>query len=73
MYHREYAITPTQAATNGAMDIFVEGCRKDDARGALFGLSVLRSATAEQLQAAISAVEISRQVPRAEIEAMFLR
>jgi hypothetical protein len=73
MYHREYPITPNQQATNGALCIFVEGCRKDDARQQLFGLSVLRSATEAQIQTAMPYVEASQRVTRAEIDAMLVR
>lgn len=73
MYPREYPITPSQQATNGALCIFVEGCRKDDVRQQLFGLSVLRSATEAQVQAAMPFVESSQHVTRAEIEAMLVR
>lgn len=70
MYHREYPLTPSQAGANGALDIFVEGHRKDDVRQQLIGLSVLRSATVAQVQAAMSFVEASGRASRAEIEAM---
>ena len=73
MYHHEYPITPSQQATNGALDIFVEGCRKDDIRQQLFGLSVLRSATEAQVHAAIPFVQASRRVTQAEIMAKFAR
>jgi hypothetical protein len=73
MYHREYPITPDQPATNGALDIFVEGCRKDNIRQQLFGLSVLRSATEAQLHAAMPFVQTSQQVTLAEIQALLTR
>lgn len=73
MYHREYPITPTQQATNGALDIFVEGCRKNNVRQQLFGLSVLRSATEAQLAAAMPFVQTSQGVTRVEIDAMLVR
>lgn len=73
MYHREYPITPSQQATNGALDIFVEGCRKDNVRQQLFGLSVLRSATEAQVNAAMPFVQASQHVSHAEIVAMFAR
>ena len=73
MYHREYSITPSQEATNGALSIFVEGCQKDDARQQLFGLSVLRSATEAQVHAAMPFVEAGQRVTRAEIHAMLAR
>ena len=70
MYHREYPITPSQQAANGALDIFVEGFRKGDVRQMLFGLSVLRSATEVQVHAAMPVVQVSQRVTRAEILAM---
>ncbi len=73
MIHREYPITPSQQATNGALDIFVEGCRKDNVPQMLFGLSVLRSATEAQVHAAMPIVQASQRVSVAEIEAMFAR
>jgi hypothetical protein len=73
MYHREYPITPSQQATNGALGIFVEGCRKDDVRQQLFGLSVLRSANEAQIHAAMPFVQARQHVTQAEIDAMFAR
>ena len=73
MYPREYSITPSQEATNGALDIFVEGCRKADMRQQLFGLSVLRSATEAQIQTAMPFVQTAQHVTHAEILAMFGR
>jgi hypothetical protein len=71
--HPEHPITPSQEAANGALSIFVEGCRKADLRQQLFGLSVLRSATEAQVHAALPAVQASQHVTRAEIEAMFVQ
>jgi hypothetical protein len=73
MYHREYPITPSQEAANGALSIFVEGCQKDDMRQQLFGLSVLRSATEAQVHAAMPFAQTSRGVTLAEIQAMLAR
>ena len=73
MYHREYLITPSQQATNGALDIFVEGCRKDDVRQQLFGLSVLRSATESQVMAAMPFVQARQPITQPEILALFER
>lgn len=70
MYHCEYPLTPSQAGTNGALCIFVEGCRKGDVRQQLFGLSVLRSATEAQVLAAMSFMEVTQRVPLAAIKAM---
>ena len=73
MYHREYPITPSQQATNGALDIFVEGCRTDNVRQQLFGLMVLRSATEAQVNAAMPFVLASQGVTQPEVAAMFAR
>ena len=73
MYYREYPITPSQRATTGALDIFVEGCRKEDVRQQLIGLSVLRSSTEGQIQTAIPLVVVSQRVTHAEIMGMFQR
>lgn len=73
MYHREYPITPSQQAANGAMDIFVEGCRKGDMRQQLIGLSVLQSATEAQVRAAMPFAQARQPVTLAEIESFFAR
>lgn len=73
MYHREIPITPSQLAVTGALSIFVGGCLKEDVRQQLFGLSVLSSATAEQVHEAIPAVEVIHGVTRKSILALFVR
>ena len=73
MYHREYPITPSQQATNGALSIFVEGCQKDNIRQQLFGLAVLSSATEAQVQSAMPFAQTSHGVTLAEIQAMLAR
>lgn len=73
MYHHEFPITPSQDAITGALSIYVEGGRKDDARQMLFGLSVLRHATEEQLAVAMPLVEISQRTTRADIQEMLAR
>ena len=73
MYHREYPITPSQPATNGALSIFVEGCQKDNVRQQLFGLSVLRSATEAQVLSAMPFAQTTHGVTLAEIHAMLAR
>ncbi|MBL9201629.1 MAG: hypothetical protein JNL39_14055 [Opitutaceae bacterium] len=70
MYHREYPLTPSQAGTNGALDIFVAGHRKGDIRQQLVGLSVLSSATEAQVLAAMAVVQASGRATHAEIQAM---
>ena len=73
MYHREYPITPSQQATNGALSIFVEGCQKNDMRQQLFGLSVLRSATEAQVHSAMPFAQATHGVTLAAIHAMLAR
>jgi len=73
MYHREYPVTPTQEATNGALDIFVEGCRKNDVPQQLLGLSVLRSATEAQVRTAMPFAEASGHVTLGDIETLLQR
>ncbi|HVS52374.1 MAG TPA: hypothetical protein VHD62_08465 [Opitutaceae bacterium] len=73
MYHREYFITPSQQAINGALDIFLDGCRRDDVRQQLFGLSILRSATEAQVQAAMSFAQLHQRATQAETAALFAR
>jgi hypothetical protein len=73
MDRREHPIVPSQAAADGALDIFVEGCAKDDVRQMLVGLSVLRSATAGRVDAAIARLELRRQLPRGAVAALLAR
>jgi hypothetical protein len=73
MYHREYPITPSQRAINGALCIYVEGGKKVDAQQMLFGLSVLRHATAAQIEAAMPFVQASQRVTKIEIEDMLAK
>jgi hypothetical protein len=73
MYPRSQPITPSQEAANGALAIFVDGCRNDDIAQQLFGLTVLSSATEAQVSAAMSFVEVSRQTTVAEIQALLAR
>jgi len=70
MYPRLHPITPSQAATNGALEIFVEGFRLEKVPQMLIGLSVLGSATTAQVHEAMAVVQARRGVSRAEIEAM---
>lgn len=73
MYHREYPITPSQQATNGALSIFIEGSQKANVRQQLVGLSVLRSATEAQVESAMPGAQAAHGVSRAEIHAMLER
>lgn len=73
MNHREYPITPSQQAINGALSIFVEGGRKDDARKQLVGLSVLRHASEEQMKTALSAVAVNEHLAAGVIQEMLAR
>lgn len=70
---KEYAMVPTQPATAGALDIFVEGYLADDVRKMLFGLSVLSNATEAQVHTAMPSVGSRRRVTVAEIAAMLAR
>lgn len=73
MYHREYPITPSQQAINGALSIYVEGGKKDDVRQMLFGLSVLRHATADQIRIAMPLVQVSQAMTSNAIQEMLVR
>jgi hypothetical protein len=73
MYHREYPITPSQQAVNGALSIYVEGGKKDDMRQQLFGLSVLRHATEEQIAQAMPFVQQTQGMSRLAIQEMLTR
>jgi hypothetical protein len=73
MNHREYPITPSQLAVNGALCIYAEGGKKDDARQMLFGLSVLRQATEEQIRAAMTYVQVSQCLTKVEIQDMLAK
>jgi hypothetical protein len=64
-------ISPTQQATNGALDIFVVGHQMGLVSQMLFGLEVLVSATESQVQTAIRFVHAMRRLPVVEIQAMF--
>ncbi|ACB74514.1 hypothetical protein [Opitutus terrae] len=73
MSRREFPITPSQSAVNGALSIFVEGCGKDDVRQQLFGLSVLQSATADQVHRAMHSLETHPPLSVSELQALFVR
>lgn len=70
MYHRVHLITPSQQATTGALDIFVEGFRAGNVRQQLIGLSVLSSATEAQIAVAMPSVQSTQRVTLAEIQSM---
>lgn len=71
MQRREHRLTPSQQATNGALDNFVDGCRKDDVRQQLLGLSVLQSATEAQIHAALRFTLSNRHLTPAEVRTKF--
>ncbi len=71
MNRPSYHITPTQQATNGAMDIFVEGHLANNIPQMLFGLEVLRSATESQVQTAMRLEQAIRPLSLGQIQAMF--
>lgn len=56
-------LVPSVSAVAGALDIYLEGRLRDDVLRMLFGLSVLRSATMDQLDSALATrnVAISRR------------
>jgi len=70
MYHRLHPISPTQQATNGALDIFVAGFRQENVRDMLIGLSVLSNATEAQVHEAMAFVQTSQQVTPDQIQSM---
>ena len=70
MYHHLNSITPTQQATTGALDMFVAGTRAGNIRQQLIGLSVLSSATEEQIHAAMPSVQSTQRVSLADIQSM---
>ena len=57
----------SDAATRGALSIFVEGARARNSRLTLFGLSVLRSATPHQIGAAILVLEAAGVTDAADV------
>jgi hypothetical protein len=73
MYHPEFPITPSQQAINGALSIYVEGGRMEDIRQMLFGLSVLRHATEEQIRVAMPLVQARQDLTDTAIQDMQLR
>ena len=73
MYHREYPISPSQQAINGALSIYLEGGKKDDVRQMLFGLSVLRHATEEQIRLAMPVAEADQDLTSQQIREMLAR
>ncbi len=60
----------TQEAANGALDIFVDGHLHGMLSKQIFGLTVLRDATATQVDTAMISAESEHHLTRAEIEAM---
>jgi hypothetical protein len=68
MNHHEYPIMPTQQAIIGALDIYVEGRKRDCVPQMLAGFSVLRSATEEQVHTAMPFVQASQQLSIVELQ-----
>ncbi len=68
-----FPIVSSQQAATGALEIYVEGCRRENVRQQLFGLAVLRSATAAQIHAAMPVVQARQGVTLPEIQAMLAR
>lgn len=73
MYHRQYPISPSQEAINGALCIYVGAGKQADARAMLIGLSVLRHATEAQIETAMPFVQASQHVTRNEIQEMLAK
>jgi hypothetical protein len=70
MYHRQYKITPSQQAADGALDMFVDGYNTHNIQEQLVGLTVLSSATEGQVNTAMVFVQKTRGTSVAEIQAM---
>jgi hypothetical protein len=73
MYKHNYPVSPSQQAINGALCIYVEGGKRDNARQMLLGLSVLRHATEEQIQAAMPFVQTSQHMTKLGIQDMLAK
>ncbi len=70
MRHKLHSITPGQSAVNGALDIFVEGHGRSDVKQMLVGLTVLASATADQIASAVPIVAAARRLGPEAVTAM---
>ncbi len=53
-YRRSLPWVPSAQALAGALDIYAEGKRHDDVGRMLFGLSILRHGTVQQLETALA-------------------
>lgn len=71
MRHTLHAIVPGQSAVNGALDLYVEGHGRDDVKQMLVGLTVLASATAAQIAAAVPVVAAARRLGPDAVSALF--
>lgn len=69
-YRRVHPYTPSQPAAVGALEIYLDGWDLRNVRQMLFGLSVLRNATAVQVESAIATLHLRRGIGSAEIHAM---
>ncbi|MBA4138780.1 MAG: hypothetical protein C0518_15855 [Opitutus sp.] len=56
-YRKTHAFAPTQSATVGALAIYCEGWDCGNTLQMLFGLSVLQSASVEQVESAIATLQ----------------
>ncbi len=70
MSRREPTPPPSQQAINGALDLYVDGGKKDDVQQMLVGLAVLRHATETQIHAAVTVVRENRKLAEGEIQRM---
>jgi hypothetical protein len=70
MRYTVHPIAPGQAAVAGALDIYVEARGRDDVKQMLVGLTVLASATAAQIAAAVPVVAAARQLGPDAVAAM---
>lgn len=68
-YRLTQASTPSQQAADGALEIYLEGWDDDNELQMLFGLSVLQSAQAVQVESAIATAAERRGETIAEIHA----
>ncbi len=70
MRYTVHPIAPGQAAVNGALDIYIEARGRYDVKQMLVGLTVLASATAAQIAAAVPVVATARQLGPDAVAAM---
>lgn len=69
-YRRVHPYIPSQPAAVGALEIYLDGWDLRNVRQMIFGLSVLRNATALQVDSAIATLQLRRGIGSADIHAM---